>query len=141
MKKESFYLILSFLFAATGCVTNVEGQRTNSKAVAFMATEDIELVVGTGESLPLFSQADKKVMTWADQEFTVSIPLSQTDEQWRISKVTEPEIIMLTKEMKYEKDWVFTFKALKKGSSRIILSCRNQESGLTKFEIIDVNVE
>lgn len=141
---KSLFFVLSIIMALSlsACVTNVEGQRTDSKAVAIMATDDIELIVDTGEKLPLFSKADREVLAWAGQSFTVSVSNKGAGGEWKIDKITNTDVVMFEKEMKYEKEWVFTFKALEKGESRIVLFVPDNASGKAlKYEIVDVNVE
>lgn len=141
--KIMFFCFASILtIVLMGCVTNVEGQRTNSKAVAVMATEDIELVVGSGEKLALFTQADKQVAAWAGQSFEITIPVRTAGEIWKIEKISNVDVVMRKNEISYEKEFVFSFDALQSGEARIVFTAWDQESNkVIRYEIVDVNVE
>lgn len=142
MKSLFFVFLPIMVLGLSGCVTSVEGQRTDSKAVAIMATEDIELIADSSEKLPLYTKADKKVVAWAEQSFTVSIPRKDAGSEWKIDKITDTDVVMFEKEMRYETEFVFTFKALVPGKSRIVFSVPNEMSDKAlKYEIVDVNVE
>lgn len=135
-----FSLIVILLLSA--CVTHVEGQRTNGKAIAVMATEDIERIVDSSEQLALYNKPDKELIVWVGQEFKVTVPRRTEGEIWKIEEISNSNVLMPTREENYEQDWTFIFKALEQGKSRIVLSRRAATGNkVIQKEIIDVNVE